>query len=62
MDGENCGQGVTTAIKDGCLLSSLGGMMVRETAESCMVRHRSVDDDDVVVVWCCPTLLVCQLM
>lgn len=37
--------------------------MVRETAESCMVRHRSVDDDDdVVVVWCCPTLLVCQLM
>lgn len=35
--------------------------MVRETAEGCMVRHRSVDDD-VVVVWCCPTLLVCQLM
>lgn len=57
MDGENCGQGVRWV-----LASSLGGMMVRETAESCMVRHRSVDDDDVVVVWCCPTLLVCQLM
>lgn len=60
MDGENCGQRATTAIKDGCLLRPLGGMMVRETAEGCMVRHRSVDDD--VVVWCCPTLLVCQLM